>query len=209
MYEVQAELREGKITKASTNELKRREMVPAVMYDRHTNSQHVAISRKEVGQLVQKRGTSGYIKLNINKSDNSTETHNVVFKNIQFDAFRNNIIHMDLIKTEEGVPVKIKVPIKGNGTPFGVLRQGGVLQQGSLETEIICKPEEIPDRIDVDVTDLKLSEVILARDLEGYTFTTPTQNLFMVASSRVARMMEASEDGEAGEGEESEEESAE
>ena len=90
--------------------------------------------------------------------------------------------------------VKIKVPVAHTGVPYGVLRQGGVLQQNAQETEIHCLPAEIPDCIKVDVSDLKLNEIVRAEDIEGFTYSIPTQAFFTVASSRAARKIAAQGD---------------
>jgi large subunit ribosomal protein L25 len=100
-------------------------------------------------------------------------------------------IHIDFQKADPERPIRIKVPVKAVGTPYGVLRQGGVLQQNAQETELLCLPKDIPDYIDVDVSKLNLHELVRARDISGYNFTTPSQSLFSVATSRAARILEA------------------
>lgn len=190
MYTVTAKERQGEITKSSTRGLSRDGRIPAVMYDRTGTSVPLSLDRKDAETLIKKRGTSGLISLNVEKAGGA-ESVTVVFKNLQYDHLRNNVIHMEFQKTEPTIPVKIKVPIKGTGTPFGVLRQGGVLQQNAQDTEIQCLPAEIPDFILVDVSHLKLNEVIRARDIEGFKFSLPVQSFFTVASSRAARKIAA------------------
>lgn len=190
MYELSAEVREAKVCKSSTNAVRRADMVPAVMYDSETNCTHLAICKKEVGRLIQKRGTSGLIQLNVKRGD-AVDVHEVVFKSVQFDVLYSNVIHIDFQKADPERPIRIKVPVKSVGTPFGVLRQGGVLQQNAQETELLCLPKDIPDYISVDVTKLNLHELIRAKDIPGFNFTTPSQSLFSVATSRAARILEA------------------
>jgi large subunit ribosomal protein L25 len=203
MYEVNVEVRDSKITKASTSELKRNDKIPAVMYGKNAETIHFAIPRKEVNQLIQKRGTSGLVKLNMEKGG-KTESCEAVFKNLQFNSLRTKIVHLDFQKTEANTPVRIKVPLKPEGTPFGVLRQGGVLQQNAQESEIVCLPKDIPDYIAIDVSKLQLHEFIKAKDIEGFKFTVPEQSFFTVASSRAARVLEATATGD--EAEEAEQE---
>ena len=62
------------------------------------------------------------------------------------------------------------------------------------ETEIHCLPAEIPDCIKVDVSDLKLNEIVRAEDIEGFNYSIPTQAFFTVASSRAARKIAAQGD---------------
>lgn len=190
MYELSAEIREGKVCKSSTNAVRRENKVPAVMYDSKANCTHLAVCKKEVSRLIQKRGTSGLIKLNVRRGDN-IESHEVVFKNIQFDVFRSHAIHIDFQEAASDKAIRIKVPLKSVGTPYGVLRQGGVLQQNAQEAELLCLPKDIPDYISVDVSKLNLHDLVRAGDIPGFNFTTPTQSLFSVATSRAARILEA------------------
>jgi len=195
MYEVSAEARVGKITAASRTELKKREFIPAVLYDKNGTSQNIALSRKEAVTLLKKRGTSGVVKLSIANGD-SVEAHEAVFKNPQFDYLQSELIHIDFQKAYSDRPIRIKIPIKCTGTPYGVLRQGGVLQQNAQESEILCLPSEVPDCISVDVSHLKLNEIVRASDIEGFEFKIPSQSFFTVASSRAARKIAASKDEE-------------
>ena len=193
MYEVSSEARVGKITAASRTDLKNRDRIPAVLYDKNGSSINIAIPRKEAKNLLRRRGTSGVVKLNITNGD-SVESHDAIFKNPQFNYLHSELIHLDFQKTYPDRPISIKVPIKCSGTPYGVLRQGGVLQQNAQESEIQCLPGEVPDCISVDVSHLKLNEIIRARDIEGFKFKLPSQSFFTVASSRAARKIAAAQD---------------
>lgn len=191
MYELKAEARET-VSKSSTSGLRRDSKVPAVLYGQDGTT-HLAISKRDVEFLIKGRGTSGLISLVISGGDNAG-SFPVVFKNLQFDYLRKNVIHLDFQSTKEDQLVKIKVPVKGIGTPYGVLRQGGVLQQNAQETEISCLPKDIPDFIPVDIEQMKLNDIVRAADIKGYNFSLATQSFFTVASSRAARKMAESEE---------------
>ncbi|MCO4781882.1 MAG: 50S ribosomal protein L25 [Candidatus Cloacimonetes bacterium] len=186
MYELKAEARET-VSKSSTSGLRRDSKVPAVLYGQDGAS-HLAISKRDVEFLIKERGTSGLINLVISGGDNAG-SFPVIFKNLQFDYLRKNVIHLDFQSTKEDQLVKIKVPVKGIGTPYGVLRQGGVLQQNAQETEISCLPKDIPDFIPVNIEEMKLNDIVRAADIEGFTFSLASQSFFTVASSRAARKM--------------------
>ncbi|MCJ8345497.1 50S ribosomal protein L25 [bacterium] len=186
MYELKAEHRDT-VSKASTSGLRRDNRVPAVLYGADGAS-HVSIGKRDVDFLIKERGTSGLISLVIEGGDN-TGMSSVIFKNLQFDYLRKNVIHIDFQTTKEDQIVKIKIPIKGIGTPHGVLRQGGVLQQNALEAEISCLPKDIPDFIPVDIETMKLNDIVRAEDIEGYNFSLASQSFFTVATSRAARKL--------------------
>lgn len=190
MYEVAVQVRDNKITQASRTALRNAGRVPAVVYDKDGSAINVSVDGKEVSLLIRKRGASGLVLLKID-NQGKVEESQAVFKNIQYDYKGNSVLHLDFQKVHADRIVKIKVPIAHTGTPFGVLRQGGVLQQNAQETEIHCLPADIPDCIRVDVSALKLNEIIRAQDIEGFTYSIPSQAFFTVASSRAARKIAA------------------
>ena len=193
MYEVEVQVRDTKITQASRTALRNAGRIPAVVYDKDGSAINVSIDGREAGLLVRKRGASGLIALKIDNQGSIEETQ-AIFKNIQYDYKGNTILHLDFQRVHAERVVKIKVPVAHTGVPYGVLRQGGVLQQNAQETEIHCLPAEIPDCIKVDVSDLKLNEIVRAEDIEGFTYSIPTQAFFTVASSRAARKIAAQGD---------------
>ena len=187
MYEVNAKVRESEIKGSTRRAMRREGGIPAVLCDRNGTATNIYLDRKEVHSLVKKRGASGLVKLNIEGLD----ACDAIFKNIQYDYTGSNILHLDFDRAYDDKKIKIKVPLKCIGTPYGVLRQGGVLQQNAQETEIQCFPKDIPDAISIDVSELKLNEIVRAKDIKGYTFSIPSQSFFTVASSRAARKIAA------------------
>lgn len=190
MYEVTVEVRDSKVTQASRTALRNAGRIPAVVYDKDGSSINVSIDARDTTMLIRRRGASGLVLLKIMNQGNLEETQ-AVFKNIQYDYKGNDVLHIDFQRVHADRIVKIKVPVTHSGTPYGVLRQGGVLQQNAQETEIHCLPADIPDCIRVDVSALKLNEIVRAQDIEGFTYSIPTQAFFTVASSRAARKIAA------------------
>ena len=193
MYEVDVQVRDTKITQASRTALRNAGRIPAVVYDKDGSVINVSIDSREAGILVKKRGASGLISLKIDNQGSIEETQ-AIFKNIQYDYKGNTILHLEFQRTHADRIVKIKVPVAHTGVPYGVLRQGGVLQQNAQETEIHCLPAQIPDCIKVDVSDLKLNEIVRAEDIKGFNYSIPSQAFFTVASSRAARKIAAQDE---------------
>jgi large subunit ribosomal protein L25 len=193
MYEITAEQRNSRISQADRTALKEAGMIPSVMYDKTGSAVNIALSRKDVETMIKKRGTSGLVKLHISQGDQK-ESHDAIFKDLQYDYLHSTVIHLDFQKAYADTLVKIRIPIKGTGTPYGVIRQGGVLQQNAQAAEIRCLPAEIPDVISVEVGPLKLNEIVRAADIKGYEFTLPNASFFTVASSRAARKIAAEDE---------------
>jgi large subunit ribosomal protein L25 len=88
-----------------------------------------------------------------------------LIREIQRHPIRPDIIHVDFYEIHSGEKVKLKVPVHLVGAPDGVRNGGGVLDQVTREVEIEVLPEHIPDRVELDVTALKIGDSLHVRDL--------------------------------------------
>src|SRR6184192_3999124 len=84
---------------------------------------------------------------------------------IQRHPIRPDIIHVDFYEIHAEEKVKLKVPVHLVGNPDGVRNAGGVLDQVTREVEIEVLPENIPDRVELDVNALKIGDSLHVRDL--------------------------------------------
>src|SRR5204862_2005030 len=88
-----------------------------------------------------------------------------LIREIQRHPLRPDIIHVDFYEIHAAEKVKLRVPVHLVGTPDGVRNAGGVLDQVTREVEIEVLPEDIPDRVERDVTALKRRDALHVRDL--------------------------------------------
>jgi len=94
------------------------------------------------------------------------EAAEVMFHDRQIDPVRGRLIHADLTRLVKGQKIEVTVPLHLVGEPLGVREKQGVLEQIFREIEIRCEPREIPDSIDVDVTNLDVHEVLHVSDIQ-------------------------------------------
>src|SRR5712671_8166010 len=88
-----------------------------------------------------------------------------LIREIQRHPLRPDIIHVDFYEIHATEKVKLKVPVHLVGNPDGVRNAGGVLDQVTREVEIEVLPENIPDRVELDVSALKIGDSLHVRDL--------------------------------------------
>src|SRR5437899_7326423 len=88
-----------------------------------------------------------------------------LIREIQRHPIRPDIIHVDFYEIHAEEKVTLKIPVHLVGTPDGVRNAGGVLDQVTREVEIEVLPEHIPDRVELDVTALKIGDSLHVRDL--------------------------------------------
>ena len=147
-----------------TNKSGRRKMflegkIPGIYYS-HDSKESIpfTISKDELVK-AQKAETQVY---NITVG---SKKRNVLFKSVQFHPVTDEIIHIDLygIKMDQMVSVNISINIVG--TAKGVV-EGGVLAPGLNEIEIECLPMDIPQPIDIDISDLDIGDSFRVGDID-------------------------------------------
>jgi large subunit ribosomal protein L25 len=89
----------------------------------------------------------------------------VMFYDRQIDPVRGRLVHADLKRLVRGQKIEVTVPLHLTGEPIGVREEQGVLEQVIREIEIRCQPRNIPDSIDIDVSNLGVHDVLHVSDI--------------------------------------------
>src|SRR5690242_6060592 len=135
--------------------------VPAVVYGHGRAAQNLTVD----GPALEKALTgiepeSTLIELTIDG-----KKAKALIREIQRHPIRPDIIHVDFYEIHADEKVKLKVPVHLTGTADGVRNAGGVLDQVTREVEIEVLPEHIPDRVELDVTALKIGDSLHVSEL--------------------------------------------
>lgn len=147
------------INKASRSALRKEGKVPAIIYSKHHEPLPLSISEREIHPLVFTSKTS-LISLNVE----GQEEQDCIIKDVQFDPVTEKIVHVDLLGLKKGEKIQIEVPVQLVGNPIGI-KEGGILQHNLHKLEIECLPTDIPEHLEIDVTNLKLGSSIHVSDL--------------------------------------------
>ena len=89
----------------------------------------------------------------------------VLVKDFQLDPITHEVLHVDFFKIAMDKLLQVTIPIVVHGEPKGVKQQGGILEFIRREVVIEVLPADIPEHIDVDVTELMLHQGVRVRDL--------------------------------------------
>ena len=89
----------------------------------------------------------------------------VMFHARQIDPVRGRLVHADFKRLVKGEKIETTVPLRLVGEPIGVKEQAGVLEQIVRNLDIRCEPRDIPEHIDVDVTNLAVHDVLHVSDI--------------------------------------------
>src|SRR5215813_1480436 len=93
------------------------------------------------------------------------EAAEVMFADRQIDPVRMRLVHADFKRLVKGEKIEATVPLRLIGEPIGVREQQGVLEQIIREVEVRCEPRDIPEHLDVDVTNLAVHDVLHMSDI--------------------------------------------
>ncbi len=137
-------------------------LIPAVVYGRHLEKPlTIAINPKETRAAVQTpRKMNTLIGLNI---DGKTLT--VLLKEFQLDPVSRELLHADFVDVRENEQVKVKVPVVLIGKAEGVT-VGGILSQVRREIEVWALPGAIPEKIEADVTPIKIAQSLHINEIK-------------------------------------------
>jgi large subunit ribosomal protein L25 len=108
------------------------------------------------------------------KLEGDSTDRKAIIREIQRDPIRGKILHFDLQHISLTEKVTVDVPLVVVGVPIGVKDFGGILEHVLREVEVECLPTEIPPKIEVDVTSLKIGDSVHVGDLlvENITILT-------------------------------------
>jgi large subunit ribosomal protein L25 len=135
--------------------------VPAVVYGHGRDPQALSINTRELERLLDHiSAESTVIDLDIDGKPSRT-----LIREIQRHPFKRQILHVDFQELVAGEKVSVSIPIVLVGIPAGVRLDGGMLDQTMRELEIEVDPSNIPNHVEVDVTELTIGSSVHVRDL--------------------------------------------
>ena len=157
-------LKREKVGKEVAKKLRRDGFIPGVVYGAGEKPTPVQIPTNAFVKFRRSgHGENALITLNIKNGKSTSEK--VLIRDIQKDPVKDNVIHVDFQHVSLTKKITVKIPIHLTGTPTGVKDQSGILQQVLRELEITCLPTDIPEKVNVDVTALKIGDSIHVSDL--------------------------------------------
>ena len=158
---IQAEPR-GSRGKNEARRLRAQGSIPAVVYGARAESLAVTVNPKEVNRIL--HSSTGHNTI-FNVQVQGKEATPVMVVDWQNDPIKGHLLHVDLKRIDLNERLRVKIPVHTAGDPKGVKQQGGLLELVVREVEVECLPDEIPERFEVDVTELLIGQSKRASDL--------------------------------------------
>jgi large subunit ribosomal protein L25 len=153
--------------KNEANRLRAAGRIPAVVYGTRTDgakapdSVALAVDPKAVLKILRSdSGANTLISLRVDGSESR-----VMVKEYQLDPVTHALLHLDFYQLAMDRMITVTVPVLIKGEAKGVKTQGGLLDFVTREIQVESLPTDIPEHIDVDVTELLLNQAVRLRDL--------------------------------------------
>ncbi len=154
--------RTGKFNKNHARRVRVEGKIPAVVYGAGQETVAVAVDPKVVTKILHSEsGHNTIFDLNVE----GAAMVKAMIVDWQHEPIKGKLLHIDFKRIAMDKAMRVSVPVQLTGSPVGVRTGGGVLDQIMREVEIECLPGDIPDHLDVDVTELELYGAIHVSDL--------------------------------------------
>jgi large subunit ribosomal protein L25 len=158
---VEADPRED-FGKNASRRLRHAGRIPAVVYGGGGPAIPVTIDPKKIMEILQSEfGHNALFTLDIR----GKAPARVMLREWQVDPIHGDLLHVDMVRVARDAMLKVKVPIHVTGEAKGVKVQGGIFEFVLREVEVECLPDDIPDHITIDVTELTIGRNLRVADL--------------------------------------------
>ena len=161
--ELNAELRTD-MGKGASRRLRRANKLPAIVYGAGKDPENLTLEQKDVQYKLQYEAFYTQV-LELNVAGKKQE---VLLRDLQHHPFKQDILHMDFQRVDAKKEVHVNVPLHfiNEDVSVGVKQEGGAISHIVTEVEIVCLPKDIPEFIEVDLSDMHMGQILHLSDLK-------------------------------------------
>ena len=177
--------------------LRREGMIPAVLYGPKIEPIKLSINTKELENSL-KAENIGQALFNLTIGDEHAVTKTAMIKELQTKPISGEFIHADFYEVAMDRKITVSVPVVAVGKSKGV-EMGGILQIIRRELEVLCYPSDIPESIEIDVTDLEIGDSLHVEEIpleENIEIPADVNFTVLTISSPKVEEEEVEEEGE-------------
>ncbi len=187
---LEAKAREG-AGKGFARRLRAQKLIPAVVYGRRMEKPlQIAVDPLAVRKAV---ATPHKLNTLLTLKVEGQGDQLVLLKDVQMDPLTRQLLHADFIGVQENEQVKVKVPVALVGKAEGVI-EGGILEQKRRDIEVWALPNAIPEKVEMDVSHLKVTQALHIKDVkmpEGITVKSTVNYTIAVVTAPDAEVEKA------------------
>ena len=183
------------VGKVATKALRNADKVPCVLYGGE-NPLHFSANELDFSKLVYTPNAHTVV-IDIN----GNQKINAILQDIQFHPVSDKILHVDFYQLSDDKEVNMEIPLVFEGSAPGVMLEGGTLMVNKRKLKVRALPNNLPDSITVDISELKLGNKISSADLDSEDFTILHPENTVICKVRTSRASMSLEEEVEGEGE--------
>ena len=148
-------------TKNDARRVRREGKIPAVVYGAGKEAMPVSVDPRQVSRILHSEtGHNSVFDLALDG-----ERTKAMIVDWQYEPIKGSLLHIDLKRIAMDQKLRVNIPIELVGEPAGVKQQGGILEQIAREVEVECLPGDIPNQIELNVSELVFGTVLRISDL--------------------------------------------
>ena len=169
------------VGKVATKALRNADKVPCVLYGSE-NPLHFSANELDFSKLVYTPNAHTVV-LDIEGG----QKINAILQDIQFHPVNDKILHVDFYQLSDDKEVNMEIPVIIEGAAPGVMLEGGTLVVNKRKLKVRALPNNLPDSIAVDISELNLGNKISTADLVSGDFTILHPDNTVVCKVRTSR----------------------
>ncbi|MFH4936140.1 50S ribosomal protein L25/general stress protein Ctc [Staphylococcus cohnii] len=160
MASLKSIIRQGKQTRSDLKTLRKIGKVPAIVYGYGTKNTSVKVDEVEFIKVIREVGRNGVIELGV-----GSKSIKVMVSDYQFDPLKNQITHIDFLAINMSEERTVEVPVQLTGEAVGA-KEGGVVEQPLFDLEVTATPDNIPESIEIDISELDVNDSYSVADIK-------------------------------------------
>ena len=189
-FTIGADLRDAS-GKGASRRLRHKKKVPAILYGGHKEPRALILDQQNLLTMIDnERFYSSIVQIKVGE-----QTQEAIVKDVQMHPAKNVVVHVDLLRVVPNEKIRIHLPIhfKGEAASPGVKTQGGVVSHRIADVEVSCLPKDLPEFIELDLSQMSLNESKHLSDLPlpaGVTIPAISKSDAVVVSIHAPRAEE-------------------
>lgn len=157
--------------KNASRRMRKEGKIPVILYGPDIENAPLILEKRDIFAILKSEsGENTVFKVSFD-----SKTTDTMIKDLQRDPVTDEILHADLIQIAMDKAIRVSVPTVSVGEAVGVKAEGGFVDFVTREIEIECLPADIPDHIEIDISDLHLNQSLQVEDI------TPTEGVEIIS----------------------------
>ena len=153
------------IGRNAIKKIKSEGLVPGVIYGSQAEPMALQVEGRELTNVLA-HASSEHVLVELEIADGSQSTTRLaLIQEVQHHPLKRQLLHVDFHAVSATEKITSEVPIEAVGEPLGVRTFGGLLEYSLRSLEVECFPQDLPDIVRIDVTNLNIGESLHVRDI--------------------------------------------